>query len=384
MPPVLPSPLDLPAVRRRLEGRAVLSYALGEKESFAFLATEAGLECARLPPGPVIAGLIEPYLRFLQLDDTKDFRGDKAGRVLSAALLGPFAARLGSLPRRIIIVPDGRLSYVPFETLVVDGPGNGAAGGEGRAGRGWHFWGETAVISYASSVTQALAGPRRDPAGDARRRVLAFGSSDAIRCDNRFADRKAFYLPLAHVGAEIGSVARALRQGEVTVRLGRKATARALKAADLGSCDILHIAAHGVIDDVDWWRSALLMGPDPGRAGEDGFLTAWEVAELRVRARLVVLSACSTGAGGSSRGEGIRGLSRAFCRAGAEDLVVSLWNVDDKATAAFMGFFYEGIAGGDPPAFALAGTKKKMIEAGYLNPFYWAPFVLIGRADENR
>jgi len=380
----VPSPLDLPGVKRRLDGRAILSYVLGEKASFAFLATETGLECARLAPGPVIAGMIEPYLRFLQLEDTEDFRGVKAGKVLFDALLGPFAARLASLPRRIIIVPDGRLGYVPFETLVVDGPGDGGKGGEDKAGRGWHFWGESAVISYATSATQALAGPGRDETREAHRRALAFGSGDASRCDNRFADRKAFYLPLAHVGAEIGSVARALRQGNVTALLGKEATERAFKAADLGSYDVIHIAAHGVIDDADWWRSALLLGPDPGSGGEDGFLTAWEVAELKIRARLVVLSACSTGAGGLSQGEGIGGLSRAFFRAGAKDLVVSLWNVDDKAATAFMGRFYEGIAGGESPALALARTKKWMIEEGHSNPFYWAPFVLIGRADEDR
>lgn len=381
-----PSPLDFREVRQRLAGRAILSYVVGEKASFAFLATEAGLECARLPAGRELVDMVEPYLRFLQLDDTRDFRGVKAGRVLFDALLGPFAARLPSLPRRIIVVPDGRLSYVPFEALVVDGGVlKGVGGGEGRGDgrREWRFWGESAVISYAPSATQALAGPGGGEADRAPWRVLAVGSEDGIRCDNRAADRKRFFLPLAHVGDEIKGVAGSFPKGAVTIQTGRDATERAFKTADLGAYAIIHLAAHGVIDDTNWWRSALLLGPDEGD-GEDGFLTALEIADLGVKARLVVLSACSTGAGRLFKGDGLRGLSGAFLRAGAEDLVVSLWNIDDKASAAFMGRFYGRIAGGEPPALALAWTKKWMIESGYRNPFYWAPFVLIGRAGQDR
>jgi CHAT domain-containing protein len=207
------------------------------------------------------------------------------------------------------------------------------------------------------------------------------GSSDGIRCDNRSRNLKQFFFPLAYVKEEVKTLAKRFSGGLVRTLLDREAGERQFKGENLSSFGIIHIAAHGVIDDANWWRSALLLQPD-GAHEEDGFLTALEISELKLGARLVVLSACGTGTGSLFGGEGIRGLSGAFMRAGAEFVLVSLWNVDDKATAVFMGDFYRFLAGGDSPARALARTKLQMIGSGFRNPFYWAPFVLIGRADD--
>jgi CHAT domain-containing protein len=116
--------------------------------------------------------------------------------------------------------------------------------------------------------------------------------------------------------------------------------------------------------------------------GEDGFLTALEIADLDIPARLVVLSGCSTGAGVLFRGEGIKGMSGAFLGAGADYVLVSLWNADDRTTAVFMENFYGFLAKGDPPARASARAKLDLIRSGLRNPFYWAPFVLIGHAGD--
>jgi CHAT domain-containing protein len=364
------SPLDYKTVRGRLSGRAVLSYVLGQKGSFAFLVTEAGLECARLPPADSFVKMVEPYLRFLQLTDGEQFRGAKAGKILFDLLLGPFAKRLASGIRRIIIIPDDRLRYLPFEALVE------AGGGTGMEAR---FWAESVEISYASSATQALAAPMVSPAGAKSPNILAVGNSDGIRCDNRSRNKKQFFSPLAHVKREIHALTRYFPRRQFSILLDREASERKFKAADLAKYGIIHLATHGVIDDANWWRSALLLRPD-ALGAEDGFLTALEISELDLEARLVVLSGCGTGVGSLFKGEGIMGLSAAFLKAGADDLLVSLWNVDDKATAVFMGKFYSYLAGGDSPARALARTKLWMIGSGHRDPFYWAPFVLIGRA----
>lgn len=365
------SPFDCRGIRNRLNGRALVSYVLGAKESFAFLATETGLECARLPAAPTISGMLEPYLRFLQLPDGKDFRAAKAGRILFDTLLGRFVDKLPPAPARLIIVPDGRLNYLPFEALVKSGGDRG-----GRA----KFWTECAEISYASSATQALADGPLKAAGGPPANVLAVGNSGGIRCDNRLKGLKRFYFPLAHVKKEIRTLTRYFPRRNVVTLIDEEAGERQFKAAGLARYGIIHLAAHGVIEDADWWRSALLLTPD--REGvEDGFLTALEISELELDAGLVVLSGCGTGGGSLFKGEGIKGLSGAFLRAGAKNLLVSLWNVDDRATAAFMGNFYKLLAAGSPPARALARTKLWMIGSGYRNPFYWAPFVLIGKAD---
>ena len=111
------------------------------------------------------------YLRFLQIEDGRDFRGDRAGKLLFEMLLSPILEKAEELPRRLIIVPDGRLFYLPFETLVW---------GDGEEGPGGtDFWTAAVEISYASSATQALAGRPRGTAGGRATSLLAVGNSGA-------------------------------------------------------------------------------------------------------------------------------------------------------------------------------------------------------------
>lgn len=384
-PPLAPlaptAPLDCAGVKARLEGAAVVSYVLGKGGSYAFLVTEDGLACARLGAAAPLEDMIDPYLRFLRLPGRRDFEGERAGKVLFERLLGPFGPKLAELPGRVVIVPDGRLRYLPFEALVSE---PGAEGG-GRA----RFWGESKVISYASSATRALTrrsvsppgqprdGPAAGPADGPGREVLIAGSSSAIACDNRSMNVRQMFPPLSHVKREVRTLARLFPRADVTVLLDGEAREAWLKADDLRKYGLIHFAGHGVIDDANWWRSAFLLAPEKDGA-EDGFLTALEAAELELRARLVVLSGCGTGLGRLYEGEGLRGLSGAFLAAGAENVLVSLWNVDDRVTAEFMKDFYSFLVSGDAPAPALARAKTRMIGRGLRNPFYWAPFVLIG------
>jgi len=371
------SPLDYPGLRERLKGRALLSFFLGAKRSFAFLATGEALRCAELPAAGEIEAKVGHYLRFLQIEDGRDFGGERAGKLLFEMLLSPILEKAEELPRRLVIVPDGRLFYLPFEALV---RGGGGEGGDG-AGGGTGFWTADVEISYASSATQALAGRPWGMAGRRATSLLAVGNSGGIRCDNRSRDLKQFFLPLAHVRREIRALAGSYPWLKATVLVDEEAGEGRFKKALAAGYDIVHLAAHGVIDDANWWRSALLLRPEPG-LGEDGFLTALEIADLDIPARLVVLSGCGTGAGVLFRGEGIKGLSGAFLGAGADYVLVSLWNADDKTTAAFMESFYGFLAGGEPPARASARAKLGLIRSGLRNPFYWAPFVLIGRGGE--
>jgi CHAT domain-containing protein len=127
--------------------------------------------------------------------------------------------------------------------------------------------------------------------------------------------------------------------------------------------------------------SHVVLAQDADRA-EDGFLYAHEVMSMKLRARIVTLSACETGLGRLSRGEGLLGLTRAFLYAGASSVVVSLWSVD-QSTAKIMEHFYRNIAKGIPTAESLRRAKRTLIgtrENGisFAHPFLWAPFVLVG------
>jgi len=116
-----------------------------------------------------------------------------------------------------------------------------------------------------------------------------------------------------------------------------------------------------------------------GDGQEDGRLTAREVLSLDLTADVVVLSACETGRGTLAGGEGIYGLKRAFMVSGARQLVVSLWKVNDAATAELMRNFYRQLASGKPAAEALQHAKLDMLAGPFAHPYYWAAFVLVGR-----
>ena len=160
---------------------------------------------------------------------------------------------------------------------------------------------------------------------------------------------------------------------------GFAASETRVKLGDLTQYRYLHFAVHGVLSyDVPYLKEpALVLGVEPdGR--EDGFLTLSEVSGLKLNADLVTLSACKTGLGVRVAGEGVIGLSRAFMSAGARSVLVSLWEVADESTAVLMEEFYRLLVQGVDTAEALAEAKRRVREKGYDNPFFWAPFVLIG------
>jgi CHAT domain-containing protein/tetratricopeptide (TPR) repeat protein len=362
--------LDAGRLPEGLSGRLVLSYLLGEEESYAFLAGEKGIAAARLPARATIEAMVDNYLKFLRLEGTTRFQGWKGGEILHDILLGPFQEEIGAGAREIVIIPSGHLHYLPFEALVV-GPRENGPGGR--------FWGENRTVVYAPSLRAALPAEGGGKGGS-ERPILGVGYSGAARCDNRTRNLKQIFLPLSHVKREVREVTEYFPASEVRTLLGREASEARLKQMDLAEFGIVHIATHGIIDDVHWWRSALLLEPD-ARIPEDGLLTAMEIPDLDLDAGLVVLSACGTGLGGVYRGEGIRGLAGAFRAAGADNIVVSLWNVDDEAAAVFMKYFYRFLTEGKSPAVALRETKLRMIGSKYASPRFWAPFVLIGKAE---
>jgi len=114
---------------------------------------------------------------------------------------------------------------------------------------------------------------------------------------------------------------------------------------------------------------------------EDGILHLGEIYNLNLNAGLVVLSACETGLGQIAHGEGIIGLTRGFLYAGASNVLVSLWQVSDMTTSGLMVGFYDKMLAGMSKAEALAEAKRQMIrrDPGYAKPYYWAPFILVGR-----
>jgi CHAT domain-containing protein len=166
-----------------------------------------------------------------------------------------------------------------------------------------------------------------------------------------------------------------------------RATEAAVKSASasgrLARARYVHFATHGILGQGDRQQPALVLGPlgtddhPDARGANDGLLLLDEVLNLRLNADLVVLSACRTGQGNLSNGEGVEGLARAFLSAGSRGVVCSLWGVDDRETARLMTGLYGGLTKGRPAADALRDAQLRMVRQGKA-PLYWAPFLLVG------
>jgi CHAT domain-containing protein len=165
--------------------------------------------------------------------------------------------------------------------------------------------------------------------------------------------------------------------------IGDKATKTVVEEL-LPKARIIHLATHGLLDDIEGLESAIALAPDPlpSKAGEvNGLLTAKEILSLKLNAELVVLSACDTGRGRIT-GDGVVGLSRSLISAGVSSVVVSLWAVSDDSTAFLMTEFYKNIQHTPDKAQALRSAMlTTMKQTQYSNPLQWAAFTLIGEAE---
>lgn len=281
-------------------------------------------------------------------------------------LLGPCERQLSGV-RRLIVVPDGPLHDLPFQALVANG----------------RYLIETCEVVYAPSAT--LLRRLRGESFGARDRAPATGT--LVCADPDFGGR---YWRPATTRATLGSLPFARDEGEAiktvygddaVLLVGVGATEEQVKQAAPGR-RILHFATHGLIDAVNPLYSALVLAQPPEGSCEDGFLEAREIAGLEWNADMAVLSACESANGRTMGGEGVMGLTWALLCAGVPTTVATQWRVDDRSTSLLMREFYHQLAKGKPKAAALRAAQLSLLrDRQYAEPYYWAPFVLIGRWD---
>ena len=359
-------PYDCAAVQERLLGpaTALLEYVIGEEFSAAFLLTRAGLTVAPLPPLSALNPLVANYLRFLTLGGQGDFLARSGGARLGALLLAPFRETLGRGIKSLIVIPDGPLHYLPFETLI-------------DAGRSSRFLVEDFDVRYGASASCLINLKDRPAPERYAMDFLGLANPFPTRAFGLSVDEDLSFPALPDSLKEIRDIRGHFDPAKTTVLLGHDAQDRAFKSLPLADYRIIHLAAHGFFDDRNWWRSSLILLPDP-QGSEDGFLQPDDVYGLRLAPELLVLSACETGIGRLEKGEGVNGLSYAFFYAGARSILLSLWSVPDRTTSAFMVSFYDYWMAGRPKSEALRLAKIKALRSNGGNPFYWAAFVLLG------
>jgi CHAT domain-containing protein/tetratricopeptide (TPR) repeat protein len=311
------------------------------------------------------------------------------GRRLDAALMQPLRAALGTATQ-IYLSPDGALNLVPFGALVDEND---------------RYLLETLTFNYVSSGRDLMRAPAAATAVRGAPVVVADPAFDTGGAAAGPAATRSVlgnhFEPLPGTAAEAQAIKSLLANAKVFT--GDQATETALKG--VVAPRVLHVATHGFfLEDQDlsaatkpgsapaaedpMLRSGLVFaGANSGRSGsDDGVLTALEAAALDLAGtELVVLSACETGVGDVRTGEGVFGLRRAFMVAGAETLVMSLWQVDDDATRRLMEEFYGRLAKGEGRAEALRQASLALLrDPARRHPFYWASFISTGEAGRMR
>jgi len=409
-----PQPLDLAEIQQQVldPDTLLLEYSLGDNASFLFVVSHTSITSYQLPKRAEIEAatrrayelLTAPQPRPGEIEAKRQARIKEAGEsywpqaaVLSQMLLGPAASRLGS--KRLLIVADGALQYLPFGALPT--PDFRAAASPGSGSASTPLIAEHEIVHLPSA--SALAVLRRELAG---RRPAS--RAVAVLADPVFSADDARVKPGAktQVGGEPPSdMTRAVNdvRGELRRLLLTRDEAEAIlsvtpRTAGLGALDfranratatgdelshyrIVHFATHGLLNSKHPELSGLVLSlVDERGQPQDGFFRLHDIFNLRLPAELVVLSACQTGLGKEIKGEGIVGLTRGFMYAGAARVVASLWQVNDAATAELMKRFYHRmLKDGMRPAAALRAAQIEMWKKPqWQSPFYWGAFVLQG------
>ncbi len=365
----LAEPLGVAEIQKTLlaDGDALVEYALGEPRSYAWVVTRTGLQSVTLPGRAELENRVGAYLPLLErpasaLTAAAAMKAvDAEAARVRQAVLGPVEPLLRG-KRRVIVVPDGVLGYLPFETLGLV---------------------EKYVVSYAPSAS-ALAALRKRTASRPEAKAMLLAVADPAGPGVPQAERGFAFGPLPNARAEAGALQDLFGATVSRVLAGEEAREGRVKKEDLDRYRYVHFATHGYFDEARPERSGLVLG---GGAEDDGILQAREVFRLRLNADVVTLSACQTGRGRLLAGEGVMGLARAFFFAGAQSLVVSLWNVNDAATAELMRQFYGHLKAGVERDEALRRAKLALMRGpnrAWRHPYFWAPFVFAGEPNSRR
>ena len=345
-------------------GTLLLEYALGETRSALWAVSASAMELFELPGRKEIEALAERvYRRWSVLGAAEDGSAEELSRVL----LGPVAGRLAG--QRLAIVPDGALHYLPFGALPL--------AGEPLLVR--HEVVTLPSASFLAAQRKALAS--RPPASKGLA-VLADPVFDA-RDPRVRGGKEPEVLPLFDrlTSSRREAEAIASLSDEAMLALDFQARRSLLTDGRLGDFRVLHFATHGTFHGEHPELSGIVLSlVDEAGRPQEGFLRLPDLHSLSLAADLVVLSGCQTALGREIRGEGLVGLSQGFLDAGARNVVASLWQVPDRATAELMTAFYRSyLQRGAAPAAALREAQLAVrARRGWSEPYHWASFILLG------
>lgn len=429
----LPQPMTLAEVQQQVldDKTALLEYSLGSQNSYLWSVTQGGVALYKLPARSAVDQqaielrnqLVPTRLRTriagidvagnqtrglgvaaAAPDNSAAAAFATASNALYKTVVEPAAKDIGD--KRLLIVADGALNYVPFEALV------SASGGADYSAMPYLVTTNEIVYAPSASVVGVIrkqtvkptgknillvADPvfnSNDPrakgapataTGEGDTRGLGLASALTDVAGTPASQTPATGLQLARLtgtrteAEEIAKLTRA-SGGTADVWLDLQANEQSVQTKDLKNYRIMHVATHGLLNAERPQFTGLVLSLVGNKSG-DGFLRTDEIFNLKLGAPLVMLSACETGLGKEKKGEGVIGLTRAFMYAGAPTVGVSLWSVADRSTAELMTDLYKRMLTGQGMSAVAAkrAAQQSMITGKkYSAPFYWAPFVLVG------
>jgi len=392
------------------ENEVLLEYALGEAADYVMVVRRGGVKkVVRIPLGrEELEGKVKVFMEPFINNQTDRFSLPQAKELHDLLLAGVVPEIKES--DRVIIVPDGILGLLPFEALVLK---------EGQNLQDSVFVGDKYNLTYYQSAA-VLALKRRlkeEPAGrplfalgnpvfseqDARCQppgkeaqpstqlvkgkkrgaFTALATSEAWGKTTRSSDKgqELVYPPLQETEGEVRAIAGlwGVTPAPPDILLNLEANETVLKKSPLQDYRYLHFATHadlpGKVQGIK--EPFILLGQVGNQAGDNGFFTLSKVLGLKLKAQMVVLSACVTGRGKVMEGEGVANFARAFQHAGAQSVVVSLWEVASNEAVEYMTLFYGHLKEGKSRLEALQ-LARRAIKAKYPQPFFWAVFILHG------
>jgi len=340
--------LNVRAIAQK-SGATLLFYWLGRTESYLWAITPNQSELFNLPPRSEIAAVVDRYRSALLGPDDPLESSNADGLALYRMLLAP-AGDLIRPGAKVVILGDGSLTQLNFETLIVPSPHP-------------HYWIEDATLVSAPSLYMLAS---KKSSESTARNALLFG--DAVSPDPDYPE-----LPKASV--EMTRIEKHFAAGEARIFARQMANPQAYMDSDPQRYAYIHFVAHGVASLTDPLDSAIILSRDS--SADDSFkLYARDIIRRPIQARLVTISSCYGGGTRSYAGEGLVGLSWAFLRAGAHNVIGALWEVSDDSTPLLMDSLYQGLEQGLPPSVALRRAKLAMLhqQGSFHDPFFWAPF----------
>jgi CHAT domain-containing protein len=425
-----PEPLGLKEIQAVVtdDETLLLEYSLGEERSYLWAVTATTFTTYELPPRAVIEAVARRcyelltarnrYVKFETADEKRervqkaDAEYPSAAAALSQMLLGPVAAQLGR--KRLLVVPDGALEYVPFAALAVARAESSARRSPPSPATFVPLIVEHEVTSIPSASTLAVLRQELQGRAPAEKVVAVFADPVFDKADERVtsessrsggqrkahaasitdvttaaevqesmsSDETPTFARLPYTRQEADAILALVPASARKAALGFDANRVAAMSDDLIKYRIIHFATHSFLNSMHPELSSIALSMlDAHGKPQNGFLRAHEIFNLKLGAELVVLSGCRTGLGKEVKGEGLYGMTRGFMYAGSKRVVVSLWDVQDQATARLMSDFYRGLLGPKRPhtAVALRAAQLAILrETRWQAPYYWAGFVLQG------